>query len=306
MSAAYGQPDSHAGMRTIQAALGLGITFFDTADVYGGHSANERLVGQALAAVRDQVVIATKFGIEINDAGQKVGINGTPEYVRACCDRSLTALGTDYIDLYYQHRVDPDVPIEETWGALAELVTEGKVRALGISEAAPETIRRAHAVHPISAVQSEWSLWTRDVERNGVLQATRELGIGFVPFSPLGRGFFAGSITSREQLQDGDMRRSNPRFAEEHLQTNLQLVRQIAAIAAELGISTTQLALAWLLAQGDDVVPIPGTKRVEYLLDNAGASDVRLSADVLEAIDRATAPEAVAGDRYYDMSEVYR
>ena len=303
MSGNYGVRDDEEARATLHRALDLGVTFFDTADIYGPYI-NEELLGSELGSVRSEVVIATKFGHEVTPDG-KIRINGRPEYVRAACDASLRRLGTDHIDLYYQHRVDLDVPVEETWGAMAELVAAGKVRTLGISEAAPETIRRAHAVHPMTAIQSEYSLWTRDVERNGVLDVARELGIGFVPFSPLARGFLSGEITSLDQLPENDYRRGNPRFQGENLERNLALVRAVETMAAAKGVKPTQLALAWVLAQGDHIVPIPGTKKVAYLEENLAASAIELSDDERERLDALFAPGAVAGPRYHDMSHIY-
>lgn len=303
MSGNYGVRDDEQARATLHRALDLGVTFFDTADIYGPYI-NEELLGSELGSVRSEVVIATKFGHEVTPDG-KIRINGRPEYVRAACDASLRRLGTDHIDLYYQHRVDLDVPVEETWGAMAELVAAGKVRTLGISEAAPETIRRAHAVHPMTAIQSEYSLWTRDVERNGVLDVARELGIGFVPFSPLARGFLSGEITSLDQLPENDYRRGNPRFQGENLERNLALVRAVETMAAAKGVKPTQLALAWVLAQGDHIVPIPGTKKVAYLEENLAASAIELSDDERDRLDALFAPGAVAGPRYHDMSHIY-
>jgi len=280
MSEFYGASDDQEATAVIRRALELGVTLFDTADMYGPFT-NERLVGRALAGHREQVVIATKFGNERLEDGTRLGINGRPEYVRRACDASLERLGVDHIDLYYQHRIDRTVPVEETWGALGELVAAGKVRHLGISEAAPLTIRRAHAVHPITAVQTEWSLWTRDVEENGVLATVRELGIGFVPYSPLGRGFLSGRIRSIDDLDPTDVRRNHPRFQGDHFARNLELVDRINGLAHEKGVTPGQLALAWVLAQGDDVVPIPGTRHIAYLEENLGAIEVVLSADDL-------------------------
>jgi aryl-alcohol dehydrogenase-like predicted oxidoreductase len=277
----------------LRGAVGLGVTFFDTAEVYGPYI-NEELVGEALAPMRDQVVIATKFGWDIQD-GKMVGLDSRPEQIRAVADASLRRLGVDVIDLFYQHRVDPKVPIEETVGAMGELVAAGKVRHIGLSEAAPETIRRANAVHPITAVQTEYSLWSRDPEAE-ILPTCRELGIGFVPYSPLGRGFLAGRFTSPEELDDDDFRRRGPRFTGENLEANLGLAAKVKEIADEKGITPAQLAIAWVLAQGDDLVPIPGTKRCLYLEQNAGAVDVELTEDELARID-AELPEA-AGERY--------
>jgi len=303
MSDFYGGRDEQAAIDTIHTALDLGVTLLDTADMYGPFT-NELLVGKAIAGRRDEVVLATKFGNERRPDGSWVGINGRPEYVDAACDASLRRLGVDVIDLYYQHRVDRRVPVEETWGALKGLVEAGKVRHLGISEAAPATIRRAHAVHPVTAVQSEWSLWTRDPEENGVLATTRELGIGFVPYSPLGRGFLSGRFRSADDMDADDFRRSHPRFQGDNFVKNLELVGRITEIAREKGVSPSQLALAWVLAQGDDVVPIPGTKHVGYLIENLGALDVRLTADDLARIDAAAPFGGAAGDRYADMSNV--
>jgi aryl-alcohol dehydrogenase-like predicted oxidoreductase len=303
MSGNYGVPDEAGSRATLRRAIELGITFFDTADIYGPY-ANEELLGSELGPVRSEVVIATKFGHEITPEG-KIRINGRPEYVRAACDASLRRLGTDYIDLYYQHRVDLEVPVEETWGAMKELVDAGKVRTLGISEAAPDTIRRAHAVHPVTAIQSEYSLWTRDIEHNGVLDIARELTIGVVPFSPLARGFLSGEITSLDQLPDNDYRRGNPRFQGDNLEHNLTLVRGVTQLASEKGVKPTQLALAWVLAQGDDIVPIPGTKKVSYLEENLAASEIELTAEENARLDDLFGPSAVAGPRYHDMSHIY-
>ena len=292
MSQSYGVPDDDESVATIHRALELGITFLDTADVYGvGH--NEELVGRAIAGRRDEVVLATKFSLRPGRDGRP-RIDGRPEYVKQCCDESLRRLGTDRIDLYYQHRVDPTVPIEDTVGAMAELVAAGKVRHIGLSEASARSLERAVAVHPITALQSEWSLWTRDLEPE-VVPTARRLGIGLVPFSPLGRGFLAGAITSPDDFGEGDFRRNNPRFAGENFDRNLRLVDAVKELAAEKGCTPSQLALAWCLAQGDDVVPIPGTKRRVYLEDNAGAVDVSLTADDMARLG-ALAPE-VAGDR---------
>ena len=303
MSEFYGTTDEAQSIETIRRALDLGVTFLDTADMYGPFT-NEQLVGKAIARRRDEVVLATKFGNERGEDGTRLGINGRPDYVRKAIDGSLQRLGVDHVDLYYQHRVDRSTPVEETWGALSELVEAGKVRHLGISEAAPETIRKAHAVHPVTALQTEWSLWTRDVEENGVLATVRELGIGFVAYSPLGRGFLSGEIRSVEDLAPDDFRRHNPRFQGENFTKNLQLVDEVRAIAAEKAVTATQLALAWVLAQGEDVVPIPGTKRVRYLEENAGALDVHLDDDDLARIDAVLPVGVTAGDRYPDMSHV--
>jgi len=299
MSAFYGSADADEGVRTIQRALELGINFIDTAQLYGPLT-NEMLVGRATKGHRDEYVIATKFNLRTDDAvpGDMSTLgpqDGSAEHVRRSIDGSLERLGTDYIDLYYQHRVDPNVPIEETVEAMAELVKEGKVRHIGLSEAAPETIRRANAVHPITAVQTEYSLWTRDPEA-GVLPTCRELGIGFVPYSPLGRGFLAGRFTSPDELDEADFRRRGPRFTGENLEANLELAAKVKDIAAEKGITPAQLAIAWVLARGDDLVPIPGTKRRPYLEQNAGAIDVELTRDELARID-ADLPEP-AGERY--------
>jgi aryl-alcohol dehydrogenase-like predicted oxidoreductase len=305
MSEFYGPTDEAEATATIHRALELGINFLDTADMYGPFT-NEELVGRAIAGRRDEVVVATKFGNERRADGSRVGVNGRPEYVRSACDASLRRLGVDVIDLYYQHRVDPDTPVEETWGAMAELVAAGKVRTLGISEAAPETIRRAHAVHPVTALQTEYSLWTRDPEVNGVFATTRELGIGFVAYSPLGRGFLTGTVRDPDQLDPADFRRRGPRFTGENLAQNLDLADRVRAIADELGVTPAQLALAWVLAQGTDIVPIPGTKRRRYLEENAAASEIELSDEVLARLDEAAPVGAAAGDRYPDMSPIHR
>jgi len=304
MSEFYGSSDEGEAIATILRALDLGVTFLDTADMYGPFT-NEKLVGRAIAGRRDEVVLATKFGNQRGEDGSFLGINGKPDYVRAACDASLQRLGVEHIDLYYQHRVDKSVPIEETVGAMAELVEQGKVRYLGLSEASPETIRRAHAVHPISALQTEYSLWTRDPEE-AVLPTVRELGIGFVAYSPLGRGFLSGAITKPEDLAEGDFRRNNPRFQGANFDKNLELVERVREIAAERDVTPGQMALAWLLHQGEDIVPIPGTKRREYLEENAAASEISLSADELERIDEAAPAGVTAGDRYPDMSSIDR
>src|SRR6478609_7225107 len=293
MSAWYGPTDEQESVAAIHRALELGIDFLDTADVYG-QGANEQLVGKAIAGRRDEFVIATKFGNRWFDDGRRA-IDGSPAYVREAIDRSLERLGVDYVDLYYQHRVDADTPIEETVGAMAELVAAGKVKHLGLSEAGPDTIRRAHAVHPITALQSEWSLWTRDPEGE-VLDTVRELGIGFVAYSPLGRGFLSGRFTSPDDLDENDFRRHGPRFTGENLDTNLKLAAKVREIAEEKSITPAQLALAWVLAQGDDIVPIPGTKRRTYLEENAKAAEVELSDQDLDRISQEL-PE-VAGERY--------
>jgi aryl-alcohol dehydrogenase-like predicted oxidoreductase len=304
MSEFYGSSDEDEAIATIVRALDLGVTFLDTADMYGPFT-NEKLVGRAIAGRRDEVVLATKFGNQRGEDGSFLGINGKPDYVRAACDASLQRLGVEHIDLYYQHRVDKSVPIEETVGAMAELVEQGKVRYLGLSEASPVTIRRAHAVHPISALQTEYSLWTRDPEE-AVLPTVRELGIGFVAYSPLGRGFLSGAITKPEDLAEGDFRRNNPRFQGANFDKNLELVERVREIAAERDVTPGQMALAWLLHQGEDIVPIPGTKRREYLEENAAASEISLSADELERIDEAAPAGVTAGDRYPDMSSIDR
>ena len=305
MSEFYGSGDEQESLAVIHAALDAGVNFLDTADMYGPFT-NERLVGRAIATRRHEVVLATKFGNERREDGTRVGVNGHPDYVRRACDASLARLGVEHIDLYYQHRVDPSVPVEETWGALAELVTAGKVRHLGISEAAPATIRRAHQVHPVTAVQTEWSLWSRDVEDNGVLATVRELGIGFVAYSPLGRGFLSGTIRSVEDLDENDFRRHSPRFQGENFAKNLELLERVRQFAAERDVTPSQLALAWVLAQGEDVVPIPGTKHRHYLDENIGALGIHLSDGDLAELDAAVPVGSSAGDRYADMSTVNR
>ncbi|MEV6432008.1 aldo/keto reductase [Nocardia sp. NPDC051463] len=296
MSQAYGVRDNDdESIATIHRALDLGVTMLDTANVYGPET-NERLVGRAIADRRDQVVLATKFGIVWGEGGT-MNARGDAAYVKQSCDESLARLGVDHIDLYYQHRVDPNVPIEETWGALSDLVAAGKVRYLGISEAAAATIRAAHAVHPITALQSEWSLWSRDIEAE-VLPTCRELGIGIVPFSPLGRGFLTGAITSTAELPADDMRRQLPRFADDNLDRNLAIVATLRDLAAEKDITAGQLALAWVMSQGEDVVPIPGTKRRTYLEENVAATGITLTADDLARIDAAAPSGAFAGARY--------
>ncbi|WP_310963517.1 aldo/keto reductase [Nocardioides terrisoli] len=306
MSEFYGTPDERGGIETIQRALDVGVTFLDTADMYGPFT-NEQLVGKAIAGRRDEVQLATKFGNERLPDGTRVGINGSPDYVRKACDASLQRLGVDHIDLYYQHRVDKTVPIEETAGAMKELVEAGKVRHLGLSEASAATIRRAHAEHTITALQTEYSLFTRDLE-DEILPTIRELGIGLVPYSPLGRGMLTGKQewASHEQ-GDGRASASFPRFQGENLATNLELVERVRGLADEKGCTPAQLALAWVLAQGDEglgVVPIPGTRRVRYLEQNLGALAVELTPDDLEAVERAVPRGAVAGNRYGDMSHI--
>ena len=303
MSEFYGSADEQQGIDTIHRALDLGVTFLDTADMYGPFT-NEQLVGKAIAGRRDEVQLATKFGNERKPDGTRVGINGKPEYVRAACDASLQRLGVDHIDLYYQHRVDRSVPIEETVGAMAELVEAGKVRHLGLSEASATNIRKAHATHRITALQTEYSLFTRDLE-DEILPVLRELGIGLVPYSPLGRGILTGAIRPGT-LPEGDSRASAyfPRFTGEALDANLVLVDKVRRFAEDKGCTPGQLALAWVLAQGEDVVPIPGTKRIAYLEENVGAADVHLTADDLAALDAAVPRDAVVGDRYGDMSHI--
>ncbi len=289
---------------TIHRALDLGIDFLDTADMYGPFT-NEELVGRAIKGKRDSFVVATKFGNQRTPDGKFLGVNGRPEYVQACCDASLKRMGVDHIDLYYQHRVDINTPIEDTVGAMAELVSQGKVRYLGLSEAAPATIRRAHKVHPISALQTEYSLWSREPEGE-LLDTVRELGIGFVPYSPLGRGFLTGTIKKYEDLAEDDWRRNMPRFKGENFQKNLDVVTRVEEIASARGLQASQVALAWLLHQGEDIVPIPGTKRRKYLEQNAAAAGIKLSAEELLRIDAAFPKGVAAGNRYPDMSTVNR
>ena len=299
MTHAYGHGDERSGLDTIHRALEIGITFLDTAEVYGPHT-NEELVGRAVVESRDRFEVATKFGFAIDSARPSDRrVDGSPENVRRACEGSLKRLGIGHIDLFYQHRVDPSVPIEETVGAMAELVDEGKVRYLGLSEASPETIRCAHATHPITAVQSEYSLWTRDVE-GGVLDTLRELGIGFVAYSPLGRGFLTGQIRSMSDLPEDDWRRTNPRFQEEALQENLQLADRVRELAADRGVTPAQLALAWVMAKGDDIVPIPGTKSPTRLEENAAAVAVELSPRDMEELGDAISADSVSGNRYPD------
>jgi aryl-alcohol dehydrogenase-like predicted oxidoreductase len=297
MTHAYGAGDEDSGLHTIHRALELGVTFLDTAEIYGPHT-NEQLVGRAIAGRRDEVQLATKFGFRLNpDSPWARSVDGSPDNVRSAVEGSLKRLGTDYIDLYYQHRIDPEVPIEETVGALAELVTAGKVRYLGLSEAAPETIRRAHATHPLTAIQMEYSLWTRDAETE-VLPTLRELGIGLVAYSPLGRGFLTGSIRSMDDLPEDDWRRNNPRFQEDALAQNIALADQVTELADRLGITPAQLALAWIQAKGEDIVAIPGTKSPTRLAENVGAVDVQLSNEDVQALDDAVPSGGVAGTRY--------
>jgi aryl-alcohol dehydrogenase-like predicted oxidoreductase len=304
MSEFYGLADESEAIATIRRALELGVTFLDTADMYGW-GANERLVGKAIEGRREDVVLATKFGNVRGPNGEYLGIDGSPAYVRSACEASLERLGVETIDLYYQHRVDLQTPIEETVGAMAALVQEGKVRYLGLSEAAPDTIRRAQAVHPITALQSEYSLWTRDPEAE-VLPTVRELGIGFVAYSPLGRGFLSGRIRSADDLEERDFRRRGPRFQDENLRQNLELVGKVEQLASEKSATPSQVALAWVLARGEDVVPIPGTKRRSYLEENAAAAAIELSPADVEQLERAFPVGVAAGDRYPDMSTVNR
>jgi aryl-alcohol dehydrogenase-like predicted oxidoreductase len=302
MSEFYGDADENEAVRTIHRALELGVNFLDTADMYGPFT-NEKLVGRAIADRRDQVVLATKFGNVRGENGERLGIRGDADYVRQACDASLERLGVDHIDLYYQHRVDKTVEIEETVGAMKELVDAGKVRHLGLSEASPETIRRAHAVHEITALQTEYSLWTRDPE-DQILPTVRELGIGFVAYSPLGRGFLSGRFRSPEDFEEGDFRRYHPRFQGENFQKNLELVEKVKEIADEKGVTAGQLALAWVLSQGEDVVPIPGTTKVKNLEENVAAAEIELSDDELTRLDAVAPNGAAAGDRYADMSSI--
>jgi aryl-alcohol dehydrogenase-like predicted oxidoreductase len=302
MSEFYGEGDDAESIATIHHALDLGITLLDTADMYGPFT-NERLVGRAIADRRDSVVVATKFGNVRGENGERLGIRGDAEYVRQACDASLERLGVDHIDLYYQHRVDRNVPIEETVGAMAELVAVGKVRYLGLSETSAQTLRRAHAVHPISALQTEYSLWTRDGEEK-ILPTTRELGIGFVAYSPLGRGFLSGRFKSPDDIPEGDFRASNPRFQGDNFRRNLAIVERVGELADEKGVTPAQLALAWVQSRGDDVVPIPGTKRVKYLEENVVATEIELTDSDLRRLDEAAPPGQTFGDRYPDMSSV--
>jgi len=302
MSQSYGESDDDESIATIHRALDLGVTFLDTADMYGPFS-NERLVGKAIQGRRHEVFLATKFGNERRPDGSWVGVNGKPDYVRSACDASLQRLGVDHIDLYYQHRVDRNVPVEDTWGAMAELVEAGKVLHLGISEAAPATVRRAHAVHPVTASQNEYSLFSREPE-DGLLPTLRQLGIAMVAYSPLGRGFLSGEITSPDDFAEDDFRRQAPRFQGENFARNLDVVAKVQELAGEKGVTPAQLAIAWVLAQGDDIVPIPGTKRRRYLEQNVASLDVTLTAEELEAIGQIAPKGVAAGDRYSDMSAV--
>ncbi|PEN14178.1 aldo/keto reductase [Longibacter salinarum] len=302
MSEFYGTPDETRAKDTLQRALDLGVRFFDTADMYGPFT-NEKLVGRLLEPYRNRVTLATKFGIVRDEKGGMHGLNGRPDYVHEACNASLERLGTDHIDLYYLHRVDPDVPIEETVGAMGQLIDAGKVRYIGLSEAASDTIRRAHRERKITALQTEYSLWSRDPE-DDILDTVRELGIGFVPYSPLGRGFLTGRFESPEDLPEDDWRRHNPRFQGENFQKNLDLVDAVKQMAAEKEVTPAQLALAWVLHQGDDIVPIPGTTRPEHLEDNVAATEIELSADDLDHLDDIAPKGAAAGDRYPDMSTV--
>ncbi len=304
MSEFYGPGDEAESLRTLDLALELGVTFWDTADMYGPFT-NEKLLGKALVGRRDQVVLATKFGNQRSADGAFLGISGSPEYVRKSCDESLARLGVDTIDLYYQHRVDKTVPIEDTVGAMAELVAAGKVKYLGLSEASAATIRRAHAVHPISALQSEYSLWSRDPE-GSIVDTLQELGIGFVPYSPLGRGFLTGQFQKPEDIPEGDFRRNNPRFQGENFAQNLKLVDAVKQMADGKGITPGQLALAWVLAQGPDFVPIPGTKRTKYLRENAAAVDIELSGEDLARLNEIAPKDVAAGDRYPSMATIDR
>jgi aryl-alcohol dehydrogenase-like predicted oxidoreductase len=302
MSEFYGAGDDVESVRVIRRALDEGCVFLDTADIYGPFT-NERLVGKAILGRRDEVVLATKFGIERREDGSRVGVNGTPAYVHSACDASLSRLGVDHIDLYYQHRVDPTVPVEETVGAMSELRQAGKILHLGLSEAAPATIRRAHAIAPIAALQTEYSLWSRDPE-DEILATVRRLGIGFVAYSPLGRGFLTGAIRSPEDLPEGDFRHDNPRFVGENFRRNLDVVAKVHEIANRKGCTPGQLALAWVLAQGDDIVPIPGTKRLSYLEQNLAATEIDLTEQELAEIEEAAPKGFTSGDRYPDMSAV--
>jgi aryl-alcohol dehydrogenase-like predicted oxidoreductase len=302
MSEFYGEADESEALATIHRALELGVNFLDTADMYGPFT-NERLVGRAIDGLRDEVILATKFGNVRGENGERLGIRGDAEYVHSACDASLRRLGVDHIDLYYQHRVDREVPIEETVGAMAELVQQGKVRYLGLSEASAETIGRAHAEHPISALQTEYSLWTRDIEAR-ILPVVRDLGIGFVAYSPLGRGFLSGRFGSPDDLEHGDFRRTNPRFQGDNFSQNLEIVEQVRSISSQKQVTPAQLALAWVLHRGSDIVAIPGTKRRRYLEENVAASEIELTDEDLRLLDEAAPVGATAGDRYPDMSTV--
>ena len=302
MSEFYGKGDEAESIATIHRALELGLTFFDTADMYG-RGENEELVGRAIAKQREQVVIATKFGIQRGEDNSFGGVNGSPEYDRSACEASLKRLNTDYIDLYYQHRVDPKVPIEDTVGAMAELVQQGKVRYIGLSEASAATIRRATKVHPISALQSEYSLWSRDIE-DEIIPTIAELGIGLVAYSPLGRGFLSGTVTKIDDLAPDDYRRNSPRFQGENFDKNLQLVERVKEIASSKGVTPGQLALAWLLAKSNDIVPIPGTKRRTYLEENVATTEIKLTEGELQSLEEVAPKNSVMGDRYSDMSAV--
>jgi len=304
MSEFYGAHDEQEALETIHRALDLGVTFLDTADMYGPFT-NEKLVARAISGRRDEVQLATKFGNVRGENGEWLGIRGDADYVRQACEASLARLGVDHIDLYYQHRVDKSTEIEETVGTMAELVEAGKVRHIGLSEASSETIRRAHAVHPVTALQTEYSLWTRDPE-DGIFPTVRELGIGFVAYSPLGRGFLSGRVTSPDDLEPDDFRRRNPRFQGENFDRNLELVERVREIAEEKDVTPAQLALAWVLHQGDDIVPIPGTKRAHYLEENARAAEVELSDEDLARIEDAFPKGATSGERYPDMSSIDR
>ena len=304
MSEFYGSSDEGEAKAVIQRAIELGVNFLDTADMYGPFT-NERLVGEAIAPRREEVVLATKFGNVRGPNGERLGVRGDPDYVKQSCEASLRRLGVERIDLYYQHRVDPEVPIEETVGAMGDLVEEGKVGYLGLSEAAPETIRRAHATHPIAALQTEYSLWSRDPE-DEILPTVRELGIGFVAYSPLGRGFLTGRFRSLDDLAEDDFRRHSPRFQGGNFERNLELVTRVEEIAVEKGVAPGQLALAWVMAQGEDIVPIPGTKRRRYLEENLDAAEIELSADELHRIAEAAPHGVASGARYADMSSVNR